>query len=213
MSLFILKRNKNFLGKRFLTGKYTRKSYITIFQNDELFATFYQIKNKYYLELINRDIYAFDLSKAKSGTIIKNSVDNENLRLEGWFWKNTLKNRKCLINLKQINSYQRIIQENNRLLISNTSSDNYITVDFNSSREIQLININNKILGDVYNLELLLANRWIYDSSKNINLYNFKTEVLYLLFRKIGKDTFLSAFCHFLSPIDALVISCLFILG
>ena len=102
MSLFILKRNKNFLGKRFLTGKYTRKSYITIFQNDELFATFYQIKNKYYLELKNRDIYVFDLTKAKSGTIIKNSVDDENLRLEGWFWKNSLENRKCLININQI---------------------------------------------------------------------------------------------------------------
>ena len=213
MSLFILKRNKNFLGKRFLTGKYTRKSYITIFQNDELFATFYQIKNKYYLELINRDIYAFDLTKAKSGTIIKNSVDNENLRLEGWFWKNSLENRKCLINVNQKNNYQRIVQENNRLLISNTTSDNYVSVDFNASRKIQLINVNQKILGDVYNLELSLANRWIYDSSKNINLYNFKTEVLYLLFRKIGDDTFLSTFCQFLSTIDALVISCLFILG
>ena len=70
MSLFILKRNKNYLGKRFLNGRYTRKNFITIFQNDELFARFYQIKNKYYLELVN-DIYIFDLTKAKSGIIIK----------------------------------------------------------------------------------------------------------------------------------------------
>ena len=213
MSLFILKRNKNFLGKKFLTGKYTRSSYVTIFQNDELFATFYQIKKKYYLELVNRDIYVFDLTKAKSGTIIKNSADDENLRLEGWFWKNSLENRKCLINVNQKNSYQRIVQENNSLLVSNTTSDNYVSVDFNTSRKVQLINVNQKLLGDVHNLELSLANRWIYDSSKNINLYNFKTEVLYLLFRKIGDDTFLSSFCQFLSPIDALVISCLFILG
>jgi hypothetical protein len=222
MSLFILKRNKNFLGKRFLNGRYTRSNYITIFQNDKLFAKFYQIKNKYYLELVNRDIYVFDLTKAKSGTIIKNSTysdsdsDSDNLRLEGWFWKNSLKNRKCLINVAQKNSYQKLVPntlENNRLMTSNTTSDNYTRFDFNSPRYLQLININQKILGDVHNLELALENKWIYNSSKNINLYNFKTEVLYLLFRKIGDNTFLSSFCHFLSKMDALVISCLFILG
>ena len=62
-------------------------------------------------------------------------------------WKNSLKYRKCLINVAQKNSYQKLVpntSENNRLMTSNTTSDNYTSFDFNSPRYLQLININQK---------------------------------------------------------------------
>ena len=61
-----------------------------------------------------------------------------------------------MININQ-NIIIKEFQQKNRLLLSSSTSDNYIDVDFNSIRNFQLININQKILGDIYNLELSLT--------------------------------------------------------
>ena len=219
MSSYILKRKNNILGTYFLNGIYTRNKYIIIYQNNNLFGKFFKIKNKYYLELFNKQVYVFNKNTCSSSKNIihiqndDNDISNKNLRLEGWFWKNSLKNRKYLLNINQIIPYHKIINNRDRLLTTNQTSEKYLDCELSNSKRIQLINTNNMLLKDRYFLEFFFKNKLIYYSNKNTNLYNFKTEILYLIFRKIGVNTFLTGFCNQLSKIDGIVISAMIILN